>query len=212
MQRAGVRTFHRMITHLYQAGEDQRLHIPYRPRSGSHATNVGFIDLKAQPERLAEIHELSGYPDFEDLVRVLNQPDCSLRTLRVDTAKDEFDRPGFSSSYFSFLTVSFEQAHPEDDRRYFCELYRSFTAYASGIILPDAVQVDFYIVPLEVTANKFRGWCLDIRLYGFGASEGEAMKHWSDGLRLVRELLLMVDKDSRMDSPSAASSPRRPST
>jgi hypothetical protein len=191
-----------MITHLYHAGEGQCLHIPYRARSGSHTTNVGFIDLKAQPERLAEIHELRGYPDFEDLVRVLNQPDCSLRTLRVDTARDEFDRPGFSNSYFSFLTVSFEQAHPEDDRRYFRELHRSFTAYNAALNVPDAVQVDFYIVPLEVTVNKFRGWCLDIRLYGFGTSEEEAMKNWSDGLRLVRELLLMVDTASRTDSPA----------
>jgi hypothetical protein len=192
-----------MITHLYLAGEDQRLHIPYRPRSGSHTTNIGFIDLKAQPERIVEIHELTGYPDFEDLIRVLNQPGCSLRTLRVDTAKDDFERPGYSNSYFSFLTVSFEQPHPEDDKRYFSELYGSFTAYASGLILPDAVQVDFYIVPLEVKANKFSGWCLDIRLYGFGASVEEAMKNWSDGLRLVRELLLMVDKNSRTDSYSA---------
>lgn len=185
-----------MISHLYHLGEDQRLYVPYRAGSGSHTSNIGFVDLKGKPERITEIHELRGYPEFEELIRALNASESSIRTLRVDTAKDEFPRPDYANSFFSMVTCAFEKAGPED-RQYISELYKYFVGYASDSGLPDTVQADFFIVPLTITAGNFSGWCFEIRLYGYGRSESEAKEAWSNGFRVMKDFLLQVDRQNR---------------
>jgi hypothetical protein len=188
-----------MLTSFSVAANDQLLKIPYRASQGSGSPNIGFIDLKTQPERVTEIHELAGYPKLEELVRLLNKQESSFRTLRVDTAKDVFTRQGFSKSVFSHLTISFENLGGEDDRRFYMEAHRCFSAYASSLPASDAIVINFVTVPLQV--QTFLGWCLDVWLYGFGNSEDEANRQWLSGLTLLKKFLLRLDEENR-DNPN----------
>jgi len=184
-----------MLTSFSIATDDQLLKIPYRASQGSGSPNIGFIDLKTQPERITEIHELAGYPQLEELVRLLNKHESSFRTLRVDTAKDVFTRQGFTTSVFSHLTISFENLGGEDDRRFYIEAHRFLSVYVSSLPASDAIVINFVAVPLRV--QTFRGWCLDVRLYGFGNSEDEANQHWFSGLTLLKKFLLRLDEENR---------------
>jgi hypothetical protein len=184
-----------MLTSFSVAADDQLLKIPYRASQGSGSPNMGYVDLKAQPERIAEIPELTGYPELEELVRVLNKQESSFRTLRVDTAKDVFRRPEFSKSESSHLTISFENLGGEDDERFYMEAHRSFSSYVSLLPVSDAIVINFVAVPLQV--QTFRGWCLDLWLYGFGKSEDEARRNWLSGLTILREFLLRLDEENR---------------
>lgn len=186
-----------MISDIYQFGEDQRLYVPYRPGQGSHTANVGFIELKAQPERIAEIHELRGFPEFEELIRALNVPESSVRTLRIDTGKGEFPRDTYSHSYFSMLTFCFEVCQGDEDKRYYVELYRFFVQVASPLLPADNVQIDFHLVPLTVKAGNYSGWALEIRLYGYGKSEDDAHGAWAQGFRQVNEFILRIESENR---------------
>lgn len=184
-----------MLTGFSIAADDQLLKIPYRASQGSGSPNIGYVDLKRQPERIAEIQELIGYRELEELVRVLNKQESSLRTLRVDTAKDVFRRPGFSKSIFSHLTVSFENLGGEDDKRFYMEAHRSFSSYVSLLPVSDGIVINFVAVPLQV--QTFRGWCLDLWLYGFGTSEEGAKRNWLSGLTFLGGFLMQVDKENR---------------
>ena len=187
-----------MISRFVTMGEEHLLKIPYHKGEGSHSSNIGYIDLKQEPDRISELHELQGYPEFEELIRRLIQPQCTLRPLRIDTAKDEFYHPQFSNSHYSFLTVSFDNPDPVDDARFFAELHGSFQSYGSH--LPDSVRIDFYLVPMAIPRHKFRGWCLDIRLYGYGTSETEARGNWATGLEILNDFLIEVDNNNRFSS------------
>ena len=185
-----------MISNIYQLGEDQRLYVPYPPGKGSHTTNVGFIDLRSQPERIAEIHELRGFPEFEELVRALNAPESAVRTLRIDTAKDEFPRDEYPRSFFSMLTFCFEAFHGDDDKRYYIDLYRFFVQLASHFLPADDVQVDFYLVPFTVQVSN-NGWALEIRVYGYGKSEDDARSAWVRGFMQVSEFMHRIESENR---------------
>lgn len=176
-----------MLSQLYQMGEDQRLYIPYRAGTGSHTSNIGFIDLKAQPERLCEIHELQGYPEFEELLRTLNSAECSLRTLRVDTSDDDFPEFGHSHTCFSMLSFCFEALGQDEDKRYFVELYNYFRRSASGYLPGDDVRVDFFLIPLTLVSIGYHGWALEIRLYGFGISVESSRNAWARGFERVNK-------------------------
>lgn len=190
-------TVERMISNSYQFKEDQRLYVPYGPGKGSNTTNIGFIDLKGQPERMAEIHELRGFPVFEELMRALNAPESSVRTLRIDTAKDEFPRDEYPHSFFSMLTFCFEVCQGEEDKGYYIELYRFFVQVASTLLPGDDVQVDFHLVPLTVRPEDYSGWALEIRLYGYGKSEDGARRAWVRGFRQVNEFMLRIEAENR---------------
>lgn len=188
-----------MLTSFSIATDDQLLKIPYRASQASGSANIGFIDLKAEPERITEIHELAAYPELEELVRQLNKQESSFRTLRVDTAKDIFRRRSFSRSAFSHLTISFENLGGEDDKRFYMEAHQSFSSYVSLLPVSNAIVINFVAVPLQV--QTFRGWCLDIWLYGFGHSEDEARRNWLSGLTLLKKFLLRLDEENR-DNPN----------
>ena len=128
-----------------------------------------------------------------------NKQESSFRTLCVDTAKDVFRRPEFSRSVYSHLTISFENPGGEDDKRFYMEAHRSFYSYVSRLPLLNVIVINFVAVPLQV--QTFRGWCLDLRLYGFGKSEDEALRTWRSGLTILRGFLLRLDEENR-DNPN----------
>lgn len=89
---------------------DKALIMPYDPGAGLYSPNIGFIDLKFQPERIAEIHELKGYLEFEALIRQLNDRNSIFRTFRVDTGLNQPSHcsPEFPSSCYAYLTFTFD--------------------------------------------------------------------------------------------------------
>lgn len=153
--------------------------------------------MKGQLERIAEIHELRGFPEFEELMRALNAPESSVRTLRIDTVKDEFPRDEYPHSVFSMLTFCFEVCQGDEDKRYYVELYRFFVQIASRFLPTDDVQIDFHLVPLTVKSLSYSGWALEIRVYGYGKSEDGARSAWAKGFMQVSEFMLRIESENR---------------
>src|SRR5687767_1549837 len=95
-----------MLLSFKISDESQLLKMPYGANEGSISPNIGFINLKTQPERIDEIHELEGFPELKELLLLLNKPDTVFATLRINTGKNIHKFEGYSNSYFSFLTVT----------------------------------------------------------------------------------------------------------
>jgi len=49
----------------------------------------GFVDLRQQPERLAEIAEAAAFPPLAELLRTLNAADCPVWTAKCDVWETE---------------------------------------------------------------------------------------------------------------------------
>ena len=53
-----------MKTFFTIADESQRLDMPYGKNPASESQNIGYIDLKVEPERIGEILELERVKNF----------------------------------------------------------------------------------------------------------------------------------------------------
>lgn len=175
-----------MLIRFQVLGKEQLLVFPYRSGTTPDSTNIGYIDLKKEPERIAEIHELNGYPELQDFVRCLNAPESIFRTLRSDTVRDSFKPPDYTKSVFSHSTIAYDFLECNQDPAMYQSIYELFLDSGLGGALPDSVVADFWLIPTYYKIHEQPGWCLDIWLYGYGNSEKESHGGWSAGLRALK--------------------------
>src|SRR6185503_13857668 len=85
------------------------LGIPYPPDLDDGGGNAGYFDLKLEPEKIANIHELQSWPELRDLVMLINHKDSFFRTLRCQAFfSGAPENLPFRRVYFSYTTVAFE--------------------------------------------------------------------------------------------------------
>lgn len=87
--------------------EKDGLSVPYPPSDEGGRTNVGYFDLKLNPELISRVHELTGYPEFEKLTKSINRPESIFRSLRLDI-KPKAQVEGATYAHSSYVTIAFE--------------------------------------------------------------------------------------------------------
>lgn len=85
--------------------------IPYPANTSDSRENNGYIDLKKEPHRIEQIHELDGWPELRDFVAQLNTPRGFFRTLRTDAWVLENAVTESKYTFESYLTLGFEAVH-----------------------------------------------------------------------------------------------------
>jgi hypothetical protein len=179
-----------MIVELKVAGEDQGLGIPYPKGTATGSTNVGYVDLKKNPEALAGLPELQDWPELEGFLRAVNLPDSLFRTLRCEVAASPIKHSGCTRKVTSYVTVAFELLDWNQAQGAYGELYRSFREYSSGLKAPVKLVVEFELIPTSYLMHGInRGWSVDVWISGLGTSKDAARATWRAGLRIVQDFL-----------------------
>lgn len=179
-----------MIAEFKVADEGQGLGIPYLEGSASGSTNVGYFDLKKNPEALSGLPELRGWPELKNFLRVVNQPDGLFRSLRCDVAASRIDHSGCTRKVTSYVTVAFEVLDWNRAQGGYGELYRRFREYSAGVKAPVKLVIEFELIPTSYrTHGIIRCWSLDVWVSGLGTSKEAARATWRAGLRVVEDFL-----------------------
>jgi hypothetical protein len=72
-----------MIRFLEGTDEDG-LGIPYTSSNEPDSTNVGYLDLRANPSSIDLVYELDNWPELKSVIRGINAEQSFFRTLRCD--------------------------------------------------------------------------------------------------------------------------------
>jgi hypothetical protein len=181
--------------------DETTLPIPYRADLDDGGTNNGFFDLKTDLNQIENLRELNGFPELQFLVMMLNQPESSMRTLRIDTCQDKHLRYGFRHSCFGMLTFAMEFGH-EKDEDFFREFPSSLRQYCADFDVPYASETIFGLSRFEVPSNKTAGWCLDFRLITWAKQSDTARMKWRTCFKPIAQWLLIVEKENRFRDTS----------
>ena len=174
------------------AGDEEGFGVPYGKGKHPDSENVGYLDAKKNPAALAKFPELKGWPELEDFVREVNQPESLFRTLRCDVAASDVNHSGFTKKVSSYVTVAFEIVDWNRAQQPYAELYRAFCEFARGYPAPAPTFVEFELIPTSYREHGInRGWSVDVWSSGLGNTAEEARVHWQAGLRAAKEFLAM---------------------
>jgi hypothetical protein len=173
------------------SGEEQRLGIPYPKGDSPESTNVGYFDVKRNPDALSNFPELEGWKELKDFIQAANQPDSLFRTLRCDVAANGINHSGFKQKISSYITVAFEILDWNLGQEPYQELYKAFCEIARDYPVPDSTFVEFELIPTSYLEHLInRGWSVDLWCTGLGKTKHEARTSWRAGLQSLKKFLV----------------------
>jgi hypothetical protein len=161
------------------------------PPASVFPAGENFLDLRANLGAVDKIAAARQYLPLRNFLVSVNGPESIFATA---TATTKSDLPA---------TVSTDQAHEfaSQARIVFAEPSfnwerRHYTDLCSGLKellerdTTDAARVALRISSCDFTAEKRRGFCMDIRLVTEGESEQQAEVRWGLGLARIQQALL----------------------
>jgi hypothetical protein len=173
-----------------EGGGDEGLGVPYPQGDNPEGFNVGDFDLKKEPARISEIHEVRGWPEMEEFLKAVNKSDSLFRTLRCDVFGDDYSHKKMKKRVISYVTIAFKILDWNGPKGTYGDLYQRFQRFASQYHTPDTIYIKFHLIPTSYNyPGGGRGWSVDIYTVGYGATERDARSAWQSGLKRVREFL-----------------------
>ena len=163
------------------------LGIPYPPDLHNGGGNAGYFDLKKEPEKISDIHELQNWPELRDFVRLINHKDSFFRTLRCQVffSGVPVNLP-FKRVCFSYTTVAFEILDYNLSMGCHEELRQGIAKYATESLSESSTHMDLDLTSTSYNEHRVsRAWSLTINVWGFGQENEEARETWAVGIRAL---------------------------
>lgn len=178
-------------TRFTEGGREEGLGVPY-PKGGRPGTsNIGYVDLKKEPDRISEIHEIRDWPEAVKFLKEVNRPQSLFHTLRCDVWIEPVEAQRMRSCAISYFTVAFEIFDWNGPKGPYQDLYERFRKFAALNHTPGAMMVEFHLIPTSYNyPTGGQGWSVDIMMFGFGETGVEAKATWRAGLKLVQDYLV----------------------
>ena len=163
------------------------LGIPYLSDLRDGGGNAGYFDLKKEPEKISDIHELKNWPELRELVTLINHQDSFFRTLRCQVFLSGIpENLRFKRACFSYTTIAFEILDYNLSEGCHEELRQAIAKYATEFLSECCTHIE-----LELTSTSYnergvsRGWSLTIHVWGLGQENKEAREAWAMGIRAL---------------------------
>jgi hypothetical protein len=163
------------------------LGIPYPPDLHNGGGNAGYFDLKKEPEKISDIHELKNWPELRDFVTLINHKDSFFRTLRCQVffSGVPVNLP-FKRVCFSYTTVAFEILDYNLSMGCHEELRQGIAKYATESLSESGTHMELDLTSTSYNEHRVsRAWSLTINVWGFGQENEEARETWAVGIRAL---------------------------
>jgi len=166
------------------------LGIPYfRPKEDSNSHE--YVNLRQQPDAIADLAELQHCAPLREFVTSLNQPNSIFETFGCEKwsqawSADQF--PGFVVRHGSYTDIAFVDKNLCSTPEIYYQLIARFREYEKVNHVFDVMHV-FFGLQQAVSAHQ-SWWVLNSWIYGIGRDEKEAVRWWAECLRYFQTFLL----------------------
>jgi hypothetical protein len=168
---------------------EEYLCLPYAAERRPDGVNHGYFDLKRNPRHIAEVPEIYGWPELEDVITIANHSDSIFRTLGCEIVLIDFDDPKLKKRLVSYVDLAFEILSLNEEKENYYQLFRRLEEFAAPFQLPGNVSVLFEICPTRFAAHQFDGWRVTLWNAGIGRSDSEARAAWHLGVEVFKEFI-----------------------
>ncbi len=183
--------------------DDPKLALPWA--SPVHA-NLGYVDLKAVPQEIAELEECRKYPPLARLLEKINAAGSPLRSVKCDAwtsdelAEDErldFDLPFKMGSY---VDAVFDPPEHNFDLVHHLRFGEEVGRLLEGIRLEAACEIVVRRCLFQALGKW--GCASTIFLHAYGATPAAARDEWARAVEALGEVLAEISV-GMTDSPRA---------
>lgn len=176
---------------------------PYQPEVKEKSVNYGYFDYKRNPDRISDIPEVKGWPEFEDFIRAINTSEGFFRTLGCDVGYTDVQGGGIVNLK-SYVDIAFEVLEVNFDKSNYYLIFDRFTDYLKRYGVPDNVSAEFVIQSTVFNDHKVKGeesrrkvgWSLTLRLHGVGRTVEEARAAWRAGVQFFKDAFMEISAES----------------
>lgn len=175
-----------------QGTDEDGLGIPYPKEIDAELHNLGYFDLKKEPQRIAEIYELAGWPEFQEFIALINRKDSFFKSLRCDVWFASLPQhPQFTRIAVGYVTIAFENMALNLSKENYEALRQRFKDFAAQYPPNDQITLEFKHIPTSYNEQGIaRAWSEDIEIHGLGNTDDEAGQAWLAGLRVVQAFIV----------------------
>ena len=156
--------------------------------------NYGFLDVKANPELIDSIPEVQGWPEFKQLLQVINGPESSLMSLGCEKSYFPYDgkatKFGITTYIGSYTDVAFSDIPMNQDRSNLLTLAQQIRDQINPIFANTGARVDLTLQQSPSLFGVPDCWTIQLKLRGYGRDNDEARKMWGAG---ASELLKVIE-------------------
>jgi hypothetical protein len=180
---------------LFLMMEQRGIMIPrqYDDREG----RVGYNFLKENPEKIAQIPELRGFPEAEELIRAVNGEESGLRTVGpLRAVCDGGDQQSKRCVFYVGLT--FEDAKLKGDKTAYYSLFDRLTQYANSLETERDTVIEAFLTPTLYDEIVQYGWSMGLYVYGYADAEEGARAMWATAVQVLKDFL--AQEASRTDA------------
>jgi hypothetical protein len=177
--------------------EDPVLDFPWKDPAGE----LAYVDLKRQPELLAEIVEAETFPELRDFLGMLNSPQSMVETAKCDTwatAELTPEEEVFEAShkFASYVDVVFSSG----DARGSLSIHEGFVRKLVGLLrrapeIPSAAEACVRRCLFGEEIDVQDGFYCTLYVSGYGRDEASARQNWGVGLKLVGNALVQLSSE-----------------
>jgi len=175
-----------------QGTDEDGLGIPYPREIDAELNNLGYFDLKKEPQRIDEIYELEGWPEFHEFIALINRKDSLFKSLRCDVWFASLPRhPQFTRIAVGYVTIAFETLALNLSLEAYEALRARFKDFAARCPPNDQTTLEFKHIPTSYNEHGIaRAWSQDIEIHGLGNTDAESRQAWLAGLRVVQDFIV----------------------
>jgi hypothetical protein len=177
---------------------DEGLEIPWVSVDGA----LRYVDLKKNPELIADLNEARRFPEIAEFLRSVNSPRSAFQTAKCDagfteemTVEDEvFGTSGKFGSYVDVLFAS-PLARGSFEKNEACA--RNLVRLLQ--LAPEMPAAAEFLVRrcFFPGGHETDGFYMTCYVFGYSDDEDEARKNWGIALRLVGSALVQVSAKIR---------------
>lgn len=189
-------------------GEDPVLEVPWAAPDGHR----GYVDLRAQPERLEELEEARRFPELGEALRQINGARGIVQSVKCDawesTEMEEAEKIfGASHKIGSYCDVIFR----EEAARVSFEQHEGFARKVCALLrqVPEIPASAEFIVRrclFHQGAEQREGCCITAYVFGYGKDGEAARRQWEIALKLAGNAMLQAGYDG-VERPEASKAP-----
>lgn len=176
-----------MTYHIILRVDLEGFGVPYW-RPDDDPTSRSYMDLKAQPERSAELPEVQGWPELKTAIDKINAH-RGFKTLGCGSWVHETDLPD-CIQFTSYIGFCYDQMNLNADAQAYYGLFHHFNVFLSERTLPEDLRMHFVVKVTQFNGGKLAvGYSADLRLTAFGSSVEEARRFPNLAFSLLTEFL-----------------------
>ena len=150
-----------------------------------------YLDLRADPQAIEGIVAARQYLPLRNFLTSVNGPESIFTTASATTKSDlpAAVSAGTAYEFASQARIVFAEPSLNWDRRHYADLFLGLKELLERDTA-DTVRAVLRISTCDFTAEKQRGFCMNIRLVAEGSSAQQAELRWGLALARVQQALL----------------------